>query len=144
MIALARRLQNQLLEFRIPLFFESLPPFYVKDFCLDMFIFRQNIYLNFISLQYNESFTTNITILHISGNAVYQVTDYGHPERTFFFRKSQTFGVFSVNLSAPILVPRVPKGQIKSKAGLACRRFSQKTNERICFVCCEKQKSKKK
>ena len=34
------------------------------------------------------------------------------------------------------------KGQIKPKAGLSCRRFSQKTNERICFVCCEKQKSK--
>ena len=36
----------------------------------------------------------------------------------------------------------VAKGQIKPKAGLARRRFSQKMNERICFVCCEKQKSK--
>ena len=34
------------------------------------------------------------------------------------------------------------KGQIKPKAGLARRRFSQKTNQQICFVCCEKQKSK--
>ena len=32
------------------------------------------------------------------------------------------------------------KGQIKPKAGLACRRFSQKMKEQICFVCCEKQK----
>ena len=36
----------------------------------------------------------------------------------------------------------VTKGEIKPKAGLARRRFSQKTNERIWFVCCEKQKSK--
>ena len=34
------------------------------------------------------------------------------------------------------------KGQIKSKAVWARRKFSQKMNERICFVCCEKQKSK--
>ena len=34
------------------------------------------------------------------------------------------------------------KGQIKSKGGLVRRRFSQKTNEQICFVCREKQKSK--
>ena len=34
------------------------------------------------------------------------------------------------------------KGQIKPKAGLAHRRFSQKTNERIWFVCYEKQKRK--
>ena len=42
------------------------------------------------------------------------------------------------------LVPEIlsNKGQIKSKAGLAHCRFSQKTNERICFVCCEKQKCK--
>ena len=32
--------------------------------------------------------------------------------------------------------------QIKPKAGLARRRFSQKKNQRISFVCCEKQKSK--
>ena len=35
-----------------------------------------------------------------------------------------------------------PKGQIKPKAGLAQRRSSQKMNEQICFVCCEKQKRK--
>ena len=34
------------------------------------------------------------------------------------------------------------KGQIKPKAGLAQHRFSQETNERLCFICCEKQKSK--
>ena len=34
------------------------------------------------------------------------------------------------------------KGQIKPKTGLASRRFSEKTNKRIWFVCCEKQKSK--
>jgi hypothetical protein len=37
---------------------------------------------------------------------------------------------------------QITKGQIKPKAGLAQCRFSQKTNEQICFVCCEKQKSK--
>ena len=42
----------------------------------------------------------------------------------------------------PIDYYEYAKGQIKPKAGLACRRFSQKTNERIWFVCCEKQKSK--
>ena len=36
------------------------------------------------------------------------------------------------------------KGQIKPKAVWARCRFSQKTNERICFVCREKQKSKQK
>ena len=35
---------------------------------------------------------------------------------------------------------RLPKGQIKPKAGLACHRISQ----RICFVCCEKQKKQTK
>ena len=30
----------------------------------------------------------------------------------------------------------------KPKAGMALHRFSQKTNKRICFVCCEKQKRK--
>ena len=34
------------------------------------------------------------------------------------------------------------KGQIKPKSVWARHRFSQKTNERICFVCREKQKSK--
>ena len=34
------------------------------------------------------------------------------------------------------------KRQIKPKAGSACRRFSQKMNKQVCFVCCEKQKSK--
>ena len=34
------------------------------------------------------------------------------------------------------------EGQIKRKAGQARCRFSQKLNKRICFVCCEKQKSK--
>ena len=34
------------------------------------------------------------------------------------------------------------KGQIKPKAVWAHRRFSQKTNKWICFVCREKQKSK--
>ena len=33
-------------------------------------------------------------------------------------------------------------GQIKPKSVWAHRRFSQKMNKRICFVCCEKQKSK--
>ena len=33
------------------------------------------------------------------------------------------------------------KDQIKLKEGLACHRFSQKINKRICFVCYEKQKS---
>ena len=33
-------------------------------------------------------------------------------------------------------------GQIEWKAGLSRRRFFQKTNEQIWFVCCEKQKSK--
>ena len=32
---------------------------------------------------------------------------------------------------------RASKGQIKLKAGLARHRFSQKTNARISFVCCE-------
>ena len=36
----------------------------------------------------------------------------------------------------------IPKGQIKPKGVWARRRFSQKTKERICFVCREKQKSK--
>ena len=36
----------------------------------------------------------------------------------------------------------MPKGQINPKAELVYRRFSQNTNEWICFVCCEKQKSK--
>ena len=36
----------------------------------------------------------------------------------------------------------VAKGQIKPKAVWARRRFSQKMNKRICFVCREKQKSK--
>ena len=36
----------------------------------------------------------------------------------------------------------MPKGLIKSKAVWVRRRFFQKTNERICFVCHEKQKSK--
>ena len=34
-----------------------------------------------------------------------------------------------------------PKGQKKPKAHLARRRFSQKMNERISLVCCEKQES---
>ena len=36
------------------------------------------------------------------------------------------------------------KGQIKPKAVWARHRFSQKINKRICFVCCDKQKSKQK
>ena len=35
------------------------------------------------------------------------------------------------------------KGRIKPKAVLARRRFSQKTNKQICFVCREKQKQNK-
>ena len=35
----------------------------------------------------------------------------------------------------------IRKGQIKLKAVSERRRFSQKTNERICFVCREKQKA---
>ena len=53
----------------------------------------------------------------------------------FWIPKSQaiaTEGVFSI----------LGKGQIKPKAVLVRRRFSQKTNEQICFVCREKQKSK--
>ena len=38
----------------------------------------------------------------------------------------------------------LPKGQIKPKAVWVRRRFYQKTNEWICFVCHEKQKSKQK
>ena len=34
------------------------------------------------------------------------------------------------------------KGQITPKAWLVRHRFSKKTNKWICFVCCEKQKSK--
>ena len=37
---------------------------------------------------------------------------------------------------------RVAKGQIKPKAVWTRRRFSQKSNKRICFVCREKQKRK--
>ena len=50
------------------------------------------------------------------------------------FRYSEKATKFGKNL--PL------KGQIKPKAVWALRRFSQKTNERICFVCHEKQKSK--
>ena len=40
-------------------------------------------------------------------------------------------------------VPQIfTKGQIKPKAGLARRRFSQKVIKQIWFVCCEKQKKK--
>ena len=37
---------------------------------------------------------------------------------------------------------KIYKGQIKPKSVWACCRFSKKTNERICFVCHEKQKRK--
>ena len=37
---------------------------------------------------------------------------------------------------------KLSKGQTKPKARLARHRFSQKMNKQICFVCCEKQKSK--
>ena len=36
------------------------------------------------------------------------------------------------------------KGQKKLKAGSAHCMISQKTNKRICFVCCEKQKKQTK
>ena len=42
------------------------------------------------------------------------------------------------------LVQFAAKGQIKPKAVWVRRRFSQKTDERICFVCREKQTIAKK
>ena len=97
-IVLARRLPNQLFEIRVPNFFESLPLFYVKKICLDMLVFRQNIYLNFTSLQCIESFTTDTTILHISGNAVVQcnVSDHGMriPRESVFAKIPNLGGIF--------------------------------------------------
>ena len=79
-------------------FFESLPPFHVKKICLGMLVFRQNIYLNFTSLQCIESFTTDTTILHISGNAVVQCNVSGHgmriPRESVFAKIPNLGGIF--------------------------------------------------
>ena len=42
------------------------------------------------------------------------------------------------------IIDHIPKDQIKPNAVWACRRFCLKTNKRICFVYCEKQKNKQK
>ena len=54
------------------------------------------------------------------------------------FQSLQTFQICRII----VICIGFAKGQIKPKAGLEGCRFSQKTNERIWFVCCEKQKSK--
>ena len=53
--------------------------------------------------------------------------------------------IFWADSGCAVKINNIKKNQclaLKPKAVWACRKFSQKTNGRICFVCREKQKSK--
>ena len=111
MIALARRLQNQLLEFRIPYFLRACHHSMSKNFVwIYSFLGKMSTLISYLSNAMKASQPILPYCIYpamLWCKVTYQVTDYGHPERVFF-RKSQTFGVFSADLSAPILVLWVP------------------------------------